>query len=404
MDYNKIEKQIKLQVKMRNSHWVTQQQNKGRLFIKGIKVTDEIFNQFRTTIRTTQEIYENAWDVDIQIIPLVPDVDADIPRKERRVVLSIDIRGIVLYFPRVTITNRERKSHLIKDIFVRIPLVISDSRLKIEIIEGGRTTLSYAEYCSHYYHSHLSINAMGSISSRSVPPMYSTFCTGSGEINIYQSDINAEGISEARLTSYLMQIMTVVGYESIEGTPYRHIRNIMIRDASGRRSNPNDNTSNNLYNRVLNYYKQEKKTPCLEFALESGKYIVKDNEKFDEFLMTQVITDDDKKAILCMIDETGAYYQYGSTPTREIPPVVQNKYIFQGNEISFTIEDIPSEVDESNIEYSIHPNIKKYIKNKIEYDINKKSIRKSTIDRYSNQVSNARKSVQPDKILVPANS
>ena len=234
--------------------------------------------------------------------------------------------------------------------------------------------------------------------------MYNTFCTGSGEINIYQSDINTEGISEARLTSYLMQIMTVVGYESIEGTPYRYISNIIIRDSSGRRSNPSDNTSNNLYNRVLNYYKQEKKTPCLEFALENGKYIVKDNKKFDEFLMTQVITDEDKRAILCMIDETGAYYRYGSTPTREIPPVVENKYIFQGNEISFTIEDIPSEVDESNIEYSIHPNIKKYIKNRIEYDINKKSIRKSTIDRYSNQVSNARKSVQPDKILVPANS
>jgi hypothetical protein len=400
MDYNKIEKKIKLQDKMRNFSWVAQQQSKGRLFIRGTKVTDEIFNQFRTTIKVTQEIYENSWDIDIQIIP----VESPTRKRANKTTLSIDIRGIVLYFPRVTITNRERKSHLIKDIFVRIPLFISDSRLKIETIEGGRTTLSYAEYCSNYYHSHLSISAIGSISSRSVPPMYNTFCTGSGEINIYQSDINTEGISEARLTSYLMQIMTVVGYESIEGTPYRYISNIIIRDSSGRRSNPSDNTSNNLYNRVLNYYKQEKKTPCLEFALENGKYIVKDNKKFDEFLMTQVITDEDKRAILCMIDETGAYYQYGSPPTKEIPPVVKNKYIFQGNEISFTIEDIPSEVDESNIEYSIHPNIKKYIKNRIEYDINKKSIRKSTIDRYSNQVSNARKSVQPDKILVPANS
>lgn len=399
MDYNKIEKKIKLQDKMRNFSWVAQQQSKGRLYIRGIKVTDEVFNQFRIFIKTTQEIYENSWDIDIQT--MMDEISAP-HSKKCKMKLIIDITGVVLYFPRVTITNRERKSHLIKDIFVRTPFFIDESRnkLKIEIIEGGRTTLSYAEYCSHYYHSHLSINAMGSISSGSIPPMYSTFCTGSGEINIYQADMNADGITESKVTAYLMQIMTVVGYESIEGTPYRHMKNIMIRDASGRRSNPNINVSNNLYRRTLQHYKDNNLVPCVEFAIENNKYIVKDNDKFTEFLMTTVSSDDDKRNILCMMDETGAYYQYGSTPRREQPPVVTNKYIFQGREIQFVVEDIQNEIDDSNIDYFIHPNIKSFIKNQIEYDINKKSIRKSTIDRYSNQSSNARKSVQPNKISV----
>lgn len=403
MDYSKIEKKIKLQNKMRNFSWVAQQQSKGRLYINGRKVTDNVFNEFRTFVKTTQEIYENSWDIDIETS--MEEFSTKKPSGKTRIErkLVIQIRGLVLYFPRVTITNRERKrkSHLIKDIFVRIPFFINQGeRLGIGTIEGGRTTLSYAEYCSHYYHSHLSINAIGSISSRSQPPMYSTFCTGSGEINIYQADMNSEGITEARATAYLMQIMTVVGYESIEGTPYRYIRNIMIRDASGRKSNPNRNVADNLYRRTLAHCKDNNIVPCLEFAIENNKYIVKDNSKFDEFLLATVTDEDAKRNILCMIDETGAYYQYGSTPTREQPPTVTNKYIFQGREIQFTVEDIPGEIDDSNIEYFIHPFIKTYIKNQIEYDINKKSIRKSTIDRYSNQSSNVRKSVQPNKISV----
>ena len=401
MDYSKIGKKIKLQDKMRNFSWVAQHQSKGRLYIKGRKVTDNVFNEFRTFVKTTQEIYENSWDIDIEtsMEEFSTEKSSGKTRIERKLV--IQIRGLVLYFPRVTITNRERKSHLIKDIFVRIPFFINQREsLGIERIEGGRTTLSYAEYCSHYYHSHLSINAIGSISSRSQPPMYSTFCTGSGEINIYQADMNSEGITEARATAYLMQIMTLVGYESIEGTPYRHIKNIMIRDASGRRSNPNRNVADNLYRRTLAHCKDNNIVPCLEFAIENNKYIVKDNSKFDEFLLATVTDEDAKRNILCMIDETGAYYQYGLTPTREQPPTVTNKYIFQGREIQFTVEDIPGEIDDSNIEYFIHPFIKTYIKNQIEYDINKKSIRKSTIDRYSNQSSNARKSVQPNKVSV----
>ena len=401
MDYSKIGKKIKLQDKMRNFSWVAQHQSKGRLYINGRKVTDNVFNEFRTFVKTTQEIYENSWDIDIEtsMEEFSTEKSSGKTRIERKLV--IQIRGLVLYFPRVTITNRERKSHLIKDIFVRIPFFINQREsLGIERIEGGRTTLSYAEYCSHYYHSHLSINAIGSISSGSQPPMYSTFCTGSGEINIYQADMNSEGITEARATAYLMQIMTLVGYESIEGTPYRHIKNIMIRDASGRRSNPNRNVADNLYRRTLAHCKDNNIVPCLEFAIENNKYIVKDNSKFDEFLLATVTDEDAKRNILCMIDETGAYYQYGLTPTREQPPTVTNKYIFQGREIQFTVEDIPGKIDDSNIEYFIHPFIKTYIKNQIEYDINKKSIRKSTIDRYSNQSSNARKSVQPNKVSV----
>jgi len=162
---NEITKQIKLQDKMRDPHWVTQQYNKGRLFIDGVKVTDTIFNSLKIIIRACEEIYENAWDMDIIINPLLPNLDSP----NGKIVLSIDIYGIVLYFPKITITNRNENSHLIKDLFTRISLTIGNNGLKIDNLEGGRTTLSYAEYCSHYYHSHLSTHAIGYINNRSSP-------------------------------------------------------------------------------------------------------------------------------------------------------------------------------------------------------------------------------------------
>jgi len=380
---DEIAKQIKLQDKMRDPHWVTQQHNKGRLFIDNVKITDEIFDSFKIIIRACEEIYENFWDIDIKVIPRISNKDI----LNKKIVLSININEIVIYFPKVTIVNQEKKSHLIKDLFVKIILTIKNNKLKIYDLKGGRTTLSYAEYCSHYCHSHLSINTIGYINENSSVPMYENFCIGSGDIGIYQADLNTDGITQEKIIAYLMQIMTLVGYESIEGTPYRYIKNIMNKN-TGRISNPDYGTAMNLYDRVIHYHKQEKKVPCLEFTFENGTYKVKDNEKFDEFLMSQILTDEDRKETLCMVDETGTYYQYGSTPTVEQLPVLKNKYIFQGKEISFKVEDIPNEKDDSNIVYSIHPTIKEIIKKKIKYDINKKSIRQSTIDRYS-QINNA---------------
>jgi len=375
---NEIVKQIKLQDKMRDPHWVTQQYNKGRLFINDTKVTDEIFNSFKIIIRACEEIYENFWDIDIEVIPRIPD--KKIPHK--KIVLSINIRGIVIYFPKIVITNRDEKSHLIKDLFVKIILIIENNKLKIYDLKGGRTTLSYAEYCSNYCHSHLGISTIGYINENSSVPIYNSFCIGTGNINIYQADLNTDGITQEKIIAYLIQIMTLVGYESIEGTPYRYIKNIMNKN-TGRISNPDNDTAIDLYNKVINYHKQEKKVPCLEFIFENGIYKVKDNEKFDEFLMSQILTDEDKKETLCMVDETGIYYQYGSTPTVEQPPVLKNKYIFQGKEISFKVEDMPNEKNDSNMVYSIHPTIKEILKEKIKYDINRKSIRQSTINRYS---------------------
>lgn len=390
MDIREVEKRLKLQGKLRDFSWIVRQYEKGRLYIGGNKVSSKRkFEQFRVLIRLVNEIYENHWDIDFSI----SQVD------DAKVI--VNIHGPVIHFPHINIYNSRRQTHDISDLFVRLALVVGSSNLQLQQIQGGRATFTYAEWTSDYSHSHLP----GRGNTGAMMPYYNRFCTGSGHINDFIAEINSGEVTEANLTRLLVQIMGLVNYESIEGTPYRHLSNISVRTQSGRRFSANKDTSLNWYRRLLNHHRENNLTPNIEFKLENGKYKLKDDSKFDAFLLSLQMDDNDKLRLLAFIDEIGNAYAYGHTPTYQSLGLPRSRsFIFRNREIPLTINSRPDEQNTSNIEYKIHPTIKQYIKEEIEYDINKKTIRKSTIDRYSNKTDNARACVTPNTVLVPTNS
>ena len=67
-----------------------------------------------------------------------------------------------------------------------------------------------------------------------------------------------------------------------------------------------------------------------------------------------------------------------------------------------TIE--PAPVIATTVTYIVHPSLIKHLKEEIEYELNKGKIRKSTIDRYTSESSHATESVQPNPVLVSADS
>ena len=390
MDIREVEKRLKLEGKLRDFSWITRQYEKGRLYIGGNKVnTKKKFEQFRILIRLVNEIYENHWDIDFNI----SQVD------DAKVVVNIN--GPVIHFPHINIYNRDRRTHNITDLFVRLCLRIGTSNIQMYEIQGGRATFTYAEWTSDYAHSHLP----GRGDTGSVMPYYRRFCTGSGHINDFIAEINSGEVTTENLTRLLVQIMGLVNYESIEGTPHRNMSNISVRTQSGRRFNYNKERSLTWYNRLLNHHRINNLTPNIEFKLENGKYKLKDDNRFDNFLVSLEMDEQDKAGLLAFIDETGQAYAYGHTPTYQSLDLPRSRsFIFRNVEIPLTINSRPDEQNTSNVVYKIHPSIKQIIKEEIEYDINKKTIRKSTIDRYSNTVSNARACTTPDTVLVPANS
>ena len=390
---NDLKKQIALSGNIRNAAWFTQQYQKGRIKLlnNSESISSIVFEQFKTAIRVINDIYDNSWDIAFEV------------RKDFNNKIFLEIKGIYILFPEINITNRDGANHIIKDLLVLIQFYnYNNTSLRINSLKGGRLTLSYAEYQSDYFHSHLPI-LKSSISTTMDLPYLSNFCTGSGEINIYQSNINGDGFNEERFIRYVMQIMSLVSYESIEGTPYRYIRSISVRPHSGHYYNVENRRKERFKTRVIGYYKQEDKIPVIDIHIDStNSYYISDNETFKNFIYSIPFNDEDKNWFFCSLGDNNIYYSYGQTPGYAIPPSVQSTFIFRNVEKRMVIESAPEGVNTVN--YVVHPNLIKYLKEEIEYELNKGKIRKSTIDRYSVKLSDATESIQSDPVPVSADS
>lgn len=365
----KVENSLKSKGTIRNFGFILKQYEKGRLYIGGNKINSKRkFEQFRLLVRLLNEVYEGKWDIDFKITQL----------DESK--LGLNVLGPIIHFPEVTITNRDNMSHNIKDLFVRISMATHNSNLYIEEIQGGRTTYTYAEVSSDYSHSHLPGTYISSVRPL---PYFNKFCTGLGHINDFIAEINAGEVTETNLTRLLVQIIGLVSYESIEGAPYRNMRNIFIRTQSGIYYNHSTQRNLELYRRLISYYKVYDGPIPLEFILENGKYKLKDDTSFESFLQTIEFTESEKGYYLALIDEIGQAYAYGQPPGYvDLGLPVGQTFIFRNEVKTLVVTNPPTQI--TNIEYKIHPKVKEDIKKEIEYDINKNSVRKSTIDRYSN--------------------
>ena len=397
MDSNRLTKQIKLSGNIRDAAWMTRQFQKGRLKLDSYggngltePISETIFNQFKTCIRIINELYEDSWDIDFSI--------ASCNKK-----VHIVIKGIFILFPEVTINNRDRRTHLIKDLVVKIRIWNhTNTNIRIGDLNGGRLTMSYAEYQSNYFHSHLPTSKH--VISRGMNlPYFDRFCTGSGEINIYQSNINGDGFSEERFMRYALQVMSLVSYESIEGHPYRNISRISARSQSGSYFHIDNRKKERFKHRVIEYYKGNNIIPPVDINMDStNSYNISDNESLQSFIYDVDFTENEKRDFFCTASDNGQYYMYGSTPGFSSPPIIDSIFIFRGVERTMTIE--PAPVTSTTVTYIVHPNLIKFLKEEIEYELNQDKIRQSTINRYTIESDNATESIQSNPIPVPANS
>lgn len=362
--------EIKLADKCRDFSWIKEQFDKGKLRLVGNSLTPQTFEYFRAAVKLVNDVYEGLWDIDIEVH------DSGV----------INIQGIVIYFPKVHITNSRSKKHDIEDLFMRVVLEPSGSNsIRVRRTLGGRTTFSHAEFSSSYLHSHLHANSVDYNNSSREVPYYDSFCTGSGHINDYIAELNTDGYTDKVFTSYLVQLLSLASWESLEGTPYISIENIFLRDTpAARRSNISEMDKQNYKQSLLNYHRSNSITPCLEFTCIDNYYKIIENEKFDRFLNTIVLSTDQKKKYLCMQDASGTYYQFGTTSNNlQAPALNPNPYIFQGKAIFAKISDYVEKEGEEKVVYFLHPIIKQYLKEELEYDTNQKIIRQSTLDKYS---------------------
>lgn len=133
--------------------------------------------------------------------------------------------GLAVHYPEVEIANSEGLKHTIKDLY--IILFFSESskgRLKLtySAIHGMRGKISFAEFNSGYAHSHLNGIQRG----------YSNFCLGGSEI-AYAIEELCDDFSADNLDFVFSFFPILASWESLEGSPYKRIRNIKMNNSSG---------------------------------------------------------------------------------------------------------------------------------------------------------------------------
>lgn len=120
----------------------------------------------------------------------------------------------LIYFPEITITNSERMSHKIVDLYMKISF---RSNKTIYDIKGTRATVTLAERAVNYKHSHMS--SSGNFWT------WLSCCLGESEFAQTYSLLCNE-FNKDNLTRFLYQLPEYLSWESLEGGPYIRMSNI----------------------------------------------------------------------------------------------------------------------------------------------------------------------------------
>lgn len=131
---------------------------------------------------------------------------------------------ILIYFPKVTVTNEHDKSIEITKLFVKV--VVDEDCLLVGTFTMNRSEFTVDQFKSDYLHSHIcGIPVMngGDASDFKAP------CLGTGPIRQTCTTLNNE-FSEEFWNLFCRELSLYVTRESLEGVPYRRLERVGIKN------------------------------------------------------------------------------------------------------------------------------------------------------------------------------
>ena len=290
-----------------------------------------------------QEIYPDNWDIQIQMENL----------KRSKIM-------VIIHFPVIEIRN-ETQHHTIHDIYVAFEIFKHHS-FKVGKLSGVRTRVSYPEFLAGYRHSHLESTSYSSI-------YYSQFCLGSGEINqtimICNNEFNIDFI-----TLYLLQIEQYLSWESIEGGP--HIRMVQVFKKGNAAIVPTCEMSkiNDYLLNLLSSLSYQNLSNINMKIDDNGIIIISDDEQFEDYcldLLQSFLTDE-----FLYLKDGGGNYCGSNLEYKKVENLTTDTIRFRNKDVQFKLD---YEIQNNNGKKYVHPALKKVLKNKLEYELNKQKIK-----------------------------
>lgn len=268
--------------------------------------------------------------------------------------------AIIIRFPELTVSNSKGYSTKMYDMFVKLSFNASGC---LKNFEGLRTTYQQDHYTSGYSFSHLAGNAKRR--------GFTSFCTGEGPLSTLFHMMNITPDKNLYLV-FLSNLSTYLSYESLDGGPYRLIRNI---------------TSNVELNNMFTEGFSIIAKAALN-CLNSSDFIVDLNKKIKvtlrdsgvEKLKTLVEKQIFPPWILAMQAEDGRYYMAGASLAAklEIDKKSKNPILtFKKEPIYLKIKD--SEDVTEKQETTLNPELKRAIEKRCAVTIYESFVRSSQL-------------------------
>jgi hypothetical protein len=308
----------------------------------------------------------------------------------------------VLY-PEFIITNSHGELHTIKDLVVVHDVAYNPNNgghIYTKHPMGGRLSKTKLESAAAYQQSHLP-----SHSEWKHQPFYvTTFCVG-GDTDVSRMIAEFEvEMDWDRYELYLFCVDSMITWESLEGVPYRKMRDIK-NALNNKVTSANQSYVNTIVNKIIS----DKITLDVDFYIEKGLYRIRPNERANEFvknLVLQCFTFDKYKTILVSrVPNTFSEFlqmKAEQQAEQDFDITVPKEYtIFRGKKVFGKLikEDKRNEPVVSLENLIVYPNFLKDVLSQLESRIYSKAITKSGVKIY-HSLSNANRSVSSDPVSV----
>ena len=135
---------------------------------------------------------------------------------------------ILIYFPKVTVTNENDKSIEITKLFVKV--VVDEDCSLVGTFTMNRSEFTADQFRSDYLHSHI----CGIPARNGDASYFSTPCLGTGPIRQTCATLNSE-FSEEFWNLFCRELSLYVTRESLTGVPYRHLEQVGIKNGKWRK-------------------------------------------------------------------------------------------------------------------------------------------------------------------------
>lgn len=334
------------------------------------RLSDKMIDVIEDAHRILEENFPDRWDIQFKLEPyFVNHVNTygsnhvrDINKFDMLIIKEI---YFIIHFPQITITNNRKQNRTLSDIFIKF-VVEPTMNPFFSCIKGLRTTISPIEYSAKYIHSHLPAKDWSIL-------RWDNFCLGSGDISNSRSLLCAEYDPDI-LNLMFLQAETYLSWESLEGGPHILMESVINRDFSY----PNMTSDNKItiYNYIIRMFKVGIR-PDIDWKFANGKYSIIDNEKFEEFFRRFIF--DNYRSYFIHKDEQGNYFTESTLDSGIINEVTMDKWIpFRGKKIPLKVV---GEIKKATTDrtFYINPQIKNYVRARLEYKINSPKVRESAI-------------------------